>query len=357
MTPTFHHLTIKDLRRETADTVSISFDIPGELKEAYQYTQGQYVTLRAFLHGEDVRRSYSICSSPLDGELRVAVKKVEGGRFSTFANEVLKTGDGLDVMTPLGNFFTPLDPNNHKHYVGFASGSGITPILSILKTALLTEPHSRFTLFYGNRHTESIIFREELEGLKNRFMNRFSLHHVLSREHPGADLFFGHIDADKCNRFCNLLLDPADIDEVFVCGPEPMMHAVRETMQQNGVSPKHIHLELFTSPAGPLLAKTKGAETGKRVLSHLTLVVDGKSFSFELDSASDTILDAALKSGADLPFACKGGVCSTCKARVLEGRVDMEVNYALEPEEVEAGYVLTCQSHPRSEKVVVSYDE
>ncbi|MBK8491261.1 MAG: phenylacetate-CoA oxygenase/reductase subunit PaaK [Saprospirales bacterium] len=356
--PKFYSLKVKDVRKETADCVSVAFEVPIDLGPEYTFVHGQNLTLKASIQGEEVRRSYSICTSPLDGELRVAIKKVPGGRFSTFANEALQVGDTLDVMTPSGNFSIPLDPSNKKHYVAFVAGSGITPVLSILRTVLFAEPHSRFTLFFGNKSAEHIIFREQLENLKNRYLDRLSIHHVLSREYPGADLFYGRIDTDRCGDFCRLLLDPKEVDAYFLCGPEEMIFSVKEKLQDLEVDPKTIHFELFTSPVGTLGVKTPPApELDKTFRSQIEVVLDGNAFSFELDSGGDTILDGALKAGADLPFACKGGVCATCKAKIMEGEVAMQVNYALEPDEVEAGFVLTCQSHPRSERVLVSYDE
>ena len=355
--PKFYSLKIQDIRTETADCVSVAFEVPESLAGEYAFVHGQNLTLKASIQGEEVRRSYSICTSPLDHELRVAIKKVPGGRFSTFANEELHVGDMLDVMTPSGSFTVPLNPQHCKHYVAFAAGSGITPILSILRTGLRTEPKSEFTLFFGNKSVDHIIFREELENLKNRYLDRLSIHHVLSREYPGADLFYGRIDGDRCSDFCRLLLDPKEVDEYFLCGPEEMIFSVKGKLEDLGVDPRHIHYELFTSPVGHLGVKTPPPlRMEKAVRSQIEVVLDGNAFSFELDSGGDTILDGALKAGADLPFACKGGVCATCKARVLEGEVAMQVNYALEPDEVEAGFVLTCQSHPRSERVSVTYD-
>lgn len=355
--PKFHTLTVREVRRETPDCVSIAFDVPSDLHEDYVFTQGQYLTLKTELGGEEVRRSYSICSSPYSGELRVAVKRVEGGRFSTFANTDLQAGDRLDVMTPLGNFYTELDPVHENHYVAFAAGSGITPLRSIIEATLEKEPKSHFTLFYGNRGIEHIIFREAIEALKSIYLDRFTVHHVLSREHPGSELFFGHIDESKCDVFCKLLIDVDEVAAFFLCGPEAMIHAVRQTLLRQGVDAKRVHYELFTSPVGPLGQKSPSRpKPAKEVHASIEITIDGNTFSFDLDSGGQTILDAAIRSGADLPFACKGGVCSTCKAKLLEGEVDMDVNYALEPDEVEAGYVLTCQSHPRSGRVVVSYD-
>jgi len=358
--PKFHTLQVKEVRKETPDCVSVAFGVPDALKVDYDFIQGQYLTLKTNINGEEVRRSYSICSSPLDDELRVAIKHVEDGRFSTFANQKLQTDDMLDVMTPMGKFYTELDENNEKHYVAFAAGSGITPVMSILKTVLAVEPKSRFTLFYGNRNFESIIFREAIEALKNKYLERLSVHHILSREVLGSPLFNGRIDADKCRQFCKVFFDAKEISEYFLCGPEDMIFSVKDTLEEQGVDKKRIHFELFTTPT------TKAVQTKKsdKVVtpssesdSQITVILDGDAFDFSLSATGDNILDTALKNGADLPFACKGGVCCTCRAKILEGEVKMDVNYALEPDEVAAGFVLTCQSHPRTDKVVVSFDE
>jgi len=358
--PKFYTLKVKEVRRETPDCVSIAFDVPQDLKADYKFIQGQYLTLRTDIGGEDVRRSYSICSSPLDAELRVAVKHVPQGLFSTFANQKLQSGDALSVMTPMGKFFTELDENHAKHYVGFAAGSGITPVMSIMKTVLQREPKSHFTLFYGNKNFDSIIFREEIEALKNQYLGRLSIHHVLSREVLGSPLFNGRINAEKCAQFCKVFFDAKEVDEYFLCGPEEMIFAVKDTLTDLGVAPKRIHFELFTTAATKNIkpkTKTDHSPTPSKSDSQITVILDGDAFDFPLNSVGDNILDAALKNGADLPFACKGGVCCTCRAKVLEGKVEMDVNYALEADEVEAGFVLTCQSHPRTPKVVISFDE
>jgi ring-1,2-phenylacetyl-CoA epoxidase subunit PaaE len=353
----FHQLAIKDIRRETGECVSVSFFIPEELKETFAYTQGQYITLRTTINGEEVRRSYSICSSPLENELRVAVKKVEQGVFSTHANEQIKKGDTLDVMPPMGKFFTALDPSHKKNYTGFAAGSGITPLLSIIKTTLRTEPNSSFTLVYGNRNRHSIIFKEELEALKNTYMDRFRVIYILSREKTDAAVNFGRIDAEKCNELCNKNLDIDRTDAFFLCGPENMIFSVKEQLEKSGVDQKKIHFELFTTPGASKQKTSKHEETGKHeVKSKITIKLDGITFDFDLRFEGDAILDAALKQGADLPYACKGGVCCTCRAKLVEGEVDMDVNYGLEQEEIEQGFILTCQSHPRTEKVVVDFD-
>lgn len=359
MKPTFYKLKIKDVRKETTDCCSIAFDVPEDLKTAYHFTQGQYLTLKADINSEDVRRSYSICTSPFEDELRVAVKQVEGGKFSTFANHELKSGDELDVMTPMGSFYTDLDAANEKHYIGFAAGSGITPIISILKTVLETEPNSRFTLFYGNKNTASIIFKEEIEMLKNVYLNRLVVHYFLSREVLDAPLMNGRIDREKCASIFDKLLHLDTVDECFSCGPESMIFAVRDELKERGFDEKKIHFELFTSPLGKLGQEKKHTvkEEDKGKVTNVTVNLDGKAFVFDLPFGTDNLLDAALKQGADLPYACKGGVCCTCKAKLLEGEVDMTLNYALEKDEVENGFILTCQSFPTTEKVVVDFDE
>jgi len=353
----FHPLKVKEVRRETADCVSIAFDIPANLQEAFQYTQGQSLTIRTEIAGQEVRRTYSICSSPLDGEWRVAVKKVEGGLFSSFANQELKAGDILEVMQPVGRFYAELDPENRKNYMAFAAGSGITPVLSIIKTTLSKEPHSEFTLVYGNRNRSSIIFFEELEALKNQFMQRFNLVHVLSREKTDSAIHSGRIDAAKLNEL-QRLISWKEMDEFFLCGPEEMIFTVKDYLEANGIDKKKIHFELFTAPgqqkvntAGAGRAANSGAE------SRVIVKLDGRSFDFGLSfNSENSILDAALKQGADLPYACKGGMCCTCKAKLLEGEVKMDVHWGLEEEEVANGFILTCQSHPVSEKVVVDFD-
>lgn len=359
MKPTFHSLKIKEVRKETKDCCSIAFEVPEDLKSAYDFTQGQYLTLKKDINGEDVRRSYSICTSPNDQELRVAIKQVPNGMFSTFANNELQAGDVLDVMTPMGSFYTELKEENEKHYIGFAAGSGITPIISILKTTLETEPKSCFTLFYGNKNTGSIIFKEEIEALKNSYMERLTVHYFLSREMLDAPLMNGRIDKSKCDSIFNILLDVSDVDDCFSCGPESMIFAVKDALIEREFDEKNIHFELFTSPLGKLGVEKKieVKEEDKGKSSNITINLDGKAFQFDLPFGTDNLLDAALKQGADLPFACKGGVCCTCKAKIKEGSVDMALNYALEKEEVDAGFILTCQAYPTTDKVVVDFDE
>ncbi|MEN9685895.1 MAG: hypothetical protein RLZZ28_1681 [Bacteroidota bacterium] len=351
----FHSLAVKEVRKESPDCVSILLAVPNELKTAFQFTQGQYLTVRTSINQEDIRRSYSICSSPLDDELRIAVKKAANGVFSTYANTVLQKGDWLDVMPPIGKFFTSLDSAQKKNYVGFASGSGITPLLSIIKTTLATELQSSFTLVYGNRNRHSIIFKEALEALKNVFTSRFRIIYILSREKTDAAIHFGRIDGEKCGMLCDKLIDAKKTDEFFLCGPEEMIFAVKEKLQSLGVAEKKIHYELFAT-GNRKAAANKPVPHDNSNKSNITVKLDGITFDFDLAFEGDAILDAALKKGADLPYACKGGVCCTCKAKLIEGEVDMDVNYGLEQEEIEQGFILTCQSHPRTEKVVVDFD-
>ena len=354
MNPTFHTLRIADIRKETEDTVSISFEIPTELKKDYTYFSGQYLTLKTNVNGEEIRRSYSLCSAPHEGEWRVAIKQIEEGKFSTFANNELKIGDSLEVMTPTGNFHLESNASNKKSYVLIAAGSGVTPIISIVKTILAKEPNSDVTLFYGNKGFGSIIFREEVEALKNKHMNNLRVVHILSRESLGNAIQKGRIDDEKIEKLYEAFLKNTEIDEVFVCGPEAMIHSVRDKFKGYIKDPKNIHFELFTT--SEVVAPKKETNEPK-IASNVTVIMDGDSLELAMDSDGETILDAAYKAGGDLPFACKGGVCCTCKAKILEGTARMDINYALEPDEVAAGYILTCQAHPTSEKLTVSFDD
>ena len=352
----FHSIKVKAVKKETTECVSVELDIPENLKESFKFKQGQSLTLRTSINGEEVRRTYSLCSSPLDNCWQVAIKKVEGGLFSSFANEKFSAGDSLDVMEPVGKFYTELNPSHKKNYLAFAAGSGITPVLSIIKTTLQTEPDSSFTLVYGNQKRSSIIFFEELEGLKNQYLSRFNFINILSREKTEAPISFGRIDAAKLSALSKLI-NYSSMDETFICGPEEMIFCVKDFLQQKGITEKKIHFELFTSST-PKKSKPKSqAEIDKSPKSNITIKVDGRSFDFNLSFNDDTsILDAALQQGADLPYACKGGMCCTCKAKLLEGEVEMDVHWGLEHEEIEKGFILTCQSHPKTEKVVVDYD-
>ena len=357
----FHQLSVKEVRKETADCISVAFEIPAHLKSEFTFTQGQNITLKAIIDGEELRRSYSVCSSPLDGELRIAVKKVIDGKFSSWANQNLTKGSIIDVLPASGKFFTTLNASNKKNYVGFAAGSGITPLLSIIKTTLHTEPRSSFTLIYGNKNRASIIFKEELEALKNKFLDRFSIHHILSQEKTETPLNEGRIDAVKCATVFKHLLDLKTCDEFFICGPQTMIFSIKDWLEQHAVESRKIHFELFTVPgerkSEVRSQKFETVDALNNKLSSITIKLDGISFDFNLAYNGEAILDAALKTGADLPFACKGGVCATCRAKLLTGEVFMDNNYALEPEEVKNGYILTCQSHPRSEKVSIDFDQ
>lgn len=358
-TPRFYQLKVKEVRPETADCVSVAFEIPQELQESYRFAPGQYLTFRSNMNGGEIRRSYSICAGPSDNELRVAIKKVDGGKFSTYANDTLKAGDILDVMTPMGKFSPKKTDAATKHYLAFAAGSGITPIMSIMKSVLETEPGSRFTLVYGNRNRNTIIFREQIEALKNLYMERLSVYHIMSRELMDVPLFNGRIDAQKCTDFCKTLIDIQSVDEAFICGPEDMILSVRQQLVDLGMDSTNIHIELFTSPDQPKETHEKWVaehNSDANSMSKVSITLDGITFDMELAYNGDSILDAALKHGADLPYACKGGVCCTCRAKVTEGAVDMEVNYALEKDEVEKGFVLTCQAHPKTDRVVIDFD-
>lgn len=357
--PKFHSLKVKQIKRETADAVSITLDVPSELKNDYSFTQGQYITFKKSFNGEEIRRSYSICSSPLDNELRVGIKMVENGLFSTYANKELKEGDVLEVMTPMGMFFTELQANNSKNYLAFAAGSGITPIMSIIKTTLAKESGSTFTLVYSNRNTGSIMFLEEIEALKNTYLERFTVFHLLSRETVDVPVLNGRISKEKCQElFDKNLINLQNTSEIFICGPEDMIHAVKDTCTMRNFDSKHIHFELFSSPTqtGGVAKAAVQAQGSTEAKAAVSVKIDGITYQLELPYAGETILDAALKTGADLPFACKGGVCCTCRAKLTKGTASMDMNFSLEDDEVEKGYILTCQAHPTSEEVFVDFD-
>ncbi len=351
----FHSLKVKNIKRETQDCVSIAFEVRPELQEQFQFIHGQNITIKAIIDGEELRRSYSICSAPFEKELKVAVKKVDGGKFSAYANEYLKAGDLLQVMPPTGKFNTILDTENKKQYLAFAAGSGITPIISIIKTILKTEPGSSFTLVYSNQSRSSIIFFEELEGLKNKYLQRFNFIHLLSREKTDAPINFGRISTEKLKALSSLL-NYKNTDEFFICGPEEMIFCVKDFLVASGIETTKIHFELFTVPGQKSVAIQNKINIDSGLKSAISIKLDGRTIEFDLAFDSDCILDAALKQGADLPFACKGGVCATCRARLLEGEVSMKVNYALEPEEVAKGFILTCQSQPLTKKVLIDFD-
>ena len=355
LTPRFHRLAVNDLRRESSDAVSLTFAIPAELSGDYSFMPGQYLTLRTTMDGEEVRRSYSICSGPDDGELRIAVKKIDGGAFSSWAADELRSGDELDVMTPTGRFGVAHAPDEARIHVGFAAGSGITPILSIARGVLAREPNSRFFLFYGNRSTNSMLFREALEELKDRFMQRFSVFHVISGEEQDIPILHGRLDGEKVRVLLRSLVPAASVDHVFVCGPSGMSEDIEATCREIGIAAERIHVERFVSEFGGKPRAKKVIEASAPPKAMASLVIDGKRREVPV-AEDESILDAALRAGMDLPFACKGGMCSTCRAKLVEGEAQMEVNYSLEPWELKAGFILTCQARPVSERVVVDYD-
>lgn len=351
--PVFHTLRVGDIARLTDEAVGITFEVPPELAEAYDFVQGQHLTVRTSMAGDDVRRSYSICAPAGSGRLRIGVKVLPGGHFSGFAVDGLSVGDEIDVMTPMGRFFTPLDPANAKHYCAIAAGSGITPILSIVATTLATEPDSRVTLLFANRTSRSVMFLEELEDLKDLYRERFHLVHLLSREVLDAELLSGRLDGDRLTAITRTLVPVDSVDEWFLCGPYDMVVDLRDTLMELGVAKDHIHSELFhVEKAPPLRAPDDEPGEGAQV----TVTLDGRRSTFRLKAAGPSVLEAALAVRSDAPFACKGGVCGTCRAKLVEGEVVMDTNYALEPDEIAAGYVLTCQSHPTTPTVRLDYD-
>jgi ring-1,2-phenylacetyl-CoA epoxidase subunit PaaE len=355
----FRPLTIQDIRNETTDCVSVSFRVPEEWKEEFSYKAGQNITLRTSIQGKELRRSYSICSGPFENELRVAIKKMKGGIFSNHAHSDFKTGQLLDVLAPTGNFHLPLKSENKKHYVAFAAGSGITPIISILKTVLKEEPQSRFTLIYGNQTRNSVIFREELLALKNDHPDQFQLIHIFSREKMDAAFFEGRIDAGKCALIFSQILPLADDQEYLLCGPAPMIFAVRDWLQQHQIQEKKIHYELFSDPgesAASGIKTTADVKEPSLQKSLVTIRLDGVSTDFLIPAEGPTILEAAIQGGADLPYACRAGVCATCRCKLLEGKVTMDHNYSLADEELEQGFILACQAHPASEKLTLDFD-
>ena len=353
----FHKLKIKEITQETADCVSIAFDIPADLKSEYQYIQGQYITFKLNVKGEEIRRSYSLCSSPLtEAELRVAVKKVKNGRASVWLNENIKGGTELEVMTPMGTFHSPLNASNKKNYVLIAGGSGITPMLSIIKTVLHAEPQSAVALFYGNRDEASIIFKDQIEKIAAENKGRFTFFDILENPAKQVDAIFkGMMTQDKLKEIFSKYVDLKADNEFFICGPTPMMDNARITLENLSVEKKRIHIEYFT--AAPTPAKTETVASTENITSNITVILDGSETKFQLNTKGKSILDSALDAGVDVPFACKGGVCCTCRAKVLEGKVKMDNNYALTDTEVEQDYVLTCQSHPLTPVVVVDYDQ
>ena len=353
----FHPLRVAAVERLTDDAVAITFDVPAELRDEFRFRPGQHLSLRSRELGYDVRRNYSICAPATSARLRIGVKRVPDGVFSTYAAEKLSAGDVLDVMTPSGTFSTDLRPDQAKRYVAVAAGSGITPVLSILSTALEVEPRSTAALIYVNRNTPNIMFLEDLEDLKNAYPARFELVHVLDSEPQEVELFSGRLDAERLGRILDALVPAEDVDEWFLCGPLPLTDAVREVLLERGVDSAHVHRELFhvgTPAARPRPTREASAVTTG---STVTVVLDGRAQRLTLPRDGESVLEATLRVRADAPYACKNAVCGTCRAKVTEGRVEMDANYALEPDEVQAGFVLTCQAHPVTDTVVVDFDQ
>jgi ring-1,2-phenylacetyl-CoA epoxidase subunit PaaE len=353
----FHRLVIAEMIPETAEAHSIRFAVPEALRETFKFKPGQHLTLKAEIGGEEVRRNYSLCTAPRDGDLMVTVKRIAGGAFSNWANDNLRPGVAVDVMAPHGSFTWDFEPGAANHYVGFAGGSGITPVMSLLKTALLTEPDSRFTLFYGNRDSGSIIFLDALAKLKNSFMDRLQVNHFLAEEAEEFALFNGMLDRAKCDEIVDLMIEPADVAAFFICGPGPMMDAAEEALTARGVDAGRIHLERFTAgrPSAALAAQMEALTQEAAGLTML-VTLDGRKRRVAFDAQAGNILDSARASGLAAPFACKAGVCATCRARVVSGEVEMAARYGLTDEEVAAGYVLTCQSVPKGGGVELDYD-
>ncbi len=353
----FHNLKVEDVYKETEDTSVVTFDIPSELEETFKFRQGQHLTLKTDIDGEDVRRSYSLCSSPIEAKWQVAVKQIPGGKFSTFVNEELNVGDHIEVMAPSGTFGVDCDAENAKNYLFFAAGSGITPIISMIKTHLANEPNSTCKLFYVNKTAKSIIFKEELEQLRNKYFGRLEIYYFLTQERRDIDLFNGRFDDEKMAVLTKTFIDIPDTNEVFLCGPEKMVNYVSAYLINAGLPKELVHFELFVTGLSEEDIKRQERLAKQNVEGvEVTIVDGGKEFLFTMTSDYDNILDAALNAGADLPFACKGGVCSNCKCQVKEGEVEMKINYALEDKEVAQNFVLSCQAVPTTEKVVVDFD-
>jgi len=351
----FHALPVASVERETRDAIAVTFDVPAQLRDLFRFEPGQHLTLRTDIGGEDVRRSYSICA-PADGPLRIAVKRTPGGLFSMWANDALRAGTTLDVMPPMGHFSVSADPVATRHYLGVAAGSGITPLLSIVTTALVKEPHSKFTLIYGNRASSTVMFRDELAALKDRYLGRFNLVHVLSREPQDIELLHGRIDRTKADALFTQWVPVDDVDYAFVCGPEGMMDAVRASLIAHGLPPERVRIERFAASIPKHTHVPRPLPQAAQTECEVTVVIDGSQRTFLLEKGNENIIDAGLRNGIELPFSCKGGVCSTCRCKLISGEVDMDVNFALEDYEVARGFVLACQSYPVTDKVTVDFD-
>lgn len=356
----FHEVKVASVRQETRDAVAVTFAVPAALVEQFRYVQGQHLTLRTEVNGEDIRRSYSICSAMQDDRLRIAIKRVPGGLFSNWANDFLKPGHNLELMPPSGHFNVPLSPENRKHYVAFAAGSGITPVFSLVKTTLIAEPRSQVTLVYGNRSSASVMFREELADLKDIYRERLNLVFILSREQQDIDLFNGRIDRAKCDALLEKWIDPTGIDVAFLCGPLGMMEAVSASLQAHGLDRARIKMELFATSLSqtPRLAPAHHIHL---IPGHnecqVTVIQDGRTRQFTMEKNKGNVLEAGLAQGIELPYSCKGGVCSTCRCKVIEGEVDMDANFALEDYEIARGFRLLCQSYPVTDRLLIDFDQ
>jgi ring-1,2-phenylacetyl-CoA epoxidase subunit PaaE len=354
----FHELRVASVERLTDDAVAVTFDVPAELREEFRFRPGQHLSVRSPVLDDDVRRNYSICASALSGRLRIGIKRIPDGVFSTYAAERLRPGDVLDVMTPTGTFSTPLDPDQARRYAAIAAGSGITPVLSILSTALEVEPGSKAALIYANRTIPNIMFLEDLEDLKNRYPDRFQLIHILNQEARDVELLSGRLDADRLGRILDALVCPDDVDEWFLCGPLPMTDAARQVLLGRGVDATHVHRELFHVGAPSAASRRAVVADGEPVTgASVTVLLDGRSQRFILPADGESILDATLRIRPDAPYACKNGVCGTCRGKIILGEARMDANYALEPEELTAGFLLTCQAHPVSGQLTIDFDQ
>jgi ring-1,2-phenylacetyl-CoA epoxidase subunit PaaE len=353
----FHSLKISALHRDTREAVQITFEIPATLASEFIYQPGQHLTLRAHIDGEEVRRSYSICSAVQDDELRIAIKKVSDGVFSTWATSSLEAGSVIDVMPPTGNFHVPFDVTSQRRYLAVAAGSGITPIFSIIKSTLLAEPQSSFTLVYGNRASSTVMLRDDIANLKDQFLDRLSVIHVMSREKQDIDLFNGRIDAEKFSLLAEQWISLADVDHAFICGPHSMMIQISECLKSFGMPSDHIHRELFGVTGTQAARKRSVGELVSTDMCEVTVIVDGNHQTFSMSRDQQSVLDAGLEQGIDLRYACKGGICASCRCKLIEGQVDMDANYSLEDYEVARGFVLSCQAFPTTDKLVLDFDQ
>ncbi len=348
----FYELGVYDAHHDTRESLVVTFDIPSDLKATFRFVQGQYLTLRTTIDGSEVRRSYSICAAVQDLRPRIGIKKAPSGLFSSWAHQHLKRGARIEVMPPAGRFNVPLHPENEKQYLAIAAGSGITPLFSIIKTTLLTEPKSRFTLFYGNRASGSVMFREELADLKDRYLDRFCLVHLLSREKQEIDLLNGRITKARCSQLLDRWAPNAKFDTAFICGPYEMMLEVSDALKARGLKDSQIKTELF----GNATSSSRATALTEEADCHVTLIMDGIEHAFSMKKGSETILEAGLRHGLEMRYSCRGGVCSTCRAHLREGEVEMDANFALEDYEIDRGFILTCQSYPVTDRIFVDFD-